>query len=135
MADFQVNERLEYLIRNVFRTNPTAFSKAYNDTGGVKTSQVIRKRNGLSSKMLDIICNAYPSINRNWLLTGQGEPLIETEEDAQENDSGNTTKVTEVSMKVLEKLVDANESLATSNRILAENYAKLIERLNIEVKK
>lgn len=90
MADFQVNERLEFLIRKVFNTNPTAFSRAYNDNRGVKTNQVIRKRNGLSSNLLDEICKAYPIINRSWLLTGEGEPLKDETSSRQSNEIDDT---------------------------------------------
>lgn len=79
MADFEVNKRLKYLIENVFKTSALAFSAKYNDNRGVKTSQILRERNGVSSKMIELITDAYPEINRNWLLTGEGEMLKNTE--------------------------------------------------------
>lgn len=75
MADFEVNKRLKYLITEVFKVTPHKFSIKYMDKGGVKTSQVIRERNGLSNKMLEDILDAYPQINKTWLLTGEGNPL------------------------------------------------------------
>lgn len=73
MADFEVNRRLKKLIGEVYKTSTLAFSSKYNDNRGVKTSQVLRERNGLSSKLLDLIIQAYPEINKSWLLTGEGE--------------------------------------------------------------
>lgn len=75
MADFEVNKRLKYLINEVFNITPHKFSTKYFDKGGVKTSQVIRERNGLSNKLLEEILEAYPEINKTWLLTGEGKPL------------------------------------------------------------
>ncbi len=79
MADFNVNRRLKRLIEEQYRTSPFAFSQKYNDNGGVKTSAIIRERNGVSNKMLDLITGAYPEINRNWLLTGEGEMIKKTD--------------------------------------------------------
>lgn len=79
MADFEINKRLQFLIKDVFKTTPHAFSQKYNDKAGVKTSQVIRERNGLSMQMLEQIITAYPEINRSWLLTGKGEMLKNAE--------------------------------------------------------
>lgn len=75
MADLEVNRRLKKLIREIFKESTLSFSSKYNDNNGVKTSQVLRERNGLSSKLLESILEAYPQINRTWLLTGEGEPL------------------------------------------------------------
>lgn len=75
MADYEMNKRLKYLITEVYKTTPFDFSKKYDDTRGVKTSAIMRERNGISNKMLDLICSAYPEINRNWLLTGEGQIL------------------------------------------------------------
>ncbi|MEG2064355.1 MAG: S24 family peptidase [Alistipes sp.] len=75
MADFEVNNRLKKLIDEEYKISASAFSAKYNDNGGVKTSQVLRLRNGLSSKLLDKIIEAYPEINKTWLLTGEGEML------------------------------------------------------------
>ena len=71
-------ERLEKIIKEHYKMSPYAFSQKYNDRGGVKTSQVIRGRNGLSSRLLNLIIQAYPEINRVWLLTGEG-PMLKTE--------------------------------------------------------
>lgn len=75
MDDLEVNKRLKYLISEVYKITPFAFSKKYNDNRGVKTNQIINERNGVSNKMLDAICKAYPEINRTWLLTGEGKML------------------------------------------------------------
>lgn len=72
MADFEANRRLKKIIEEDFKMTPFAFSQKYGDNGGVKTSAIMRERNGISSKMLDKIIDAYPEINRSWILTGEG---------------------------------------------------------------
>lgn len=79
MADFEINKRLRKLIDEEYKISASAFSAKYNDKGGVKTSQVLRLRNGLSSNLLEQIAAAYPEINKTWLLTGDGEMLKTTD--------------------------------------------------------
>lgn len=73
-----VSDRLIYLIRDIYKVTPLSFSQKYNDAKGVKTYNILRGRNGISNKMLDMITKAYPDINPVWLLTGEGTPLRET---------------------------------------------------------
>ncbi|MDR0438452.1 MAG: hypothetical protein LBH22_09185 [Bacteroidales bacterium] len=75
MADFQINERLEKFIKEGLKITPFAFSKSINDTGGVKISKIINKKYGVSNKILDLVCEAHPEVNRSWLLTGEGNML------------------------------------------------------------
>ena len=75
MADFQVNIRLETFIREGLQITPFAFSKSIGDMQGVRISQVLRHRNGVSTKLMDTICAGYPKLNRSWLLTGEGNML------------------------------------------------------------
>lgn len=75
MADFNINRRLKRLIEEHYKVSPVEFSKKYEDPKAVKTYNILSERNGVSNKMLDIIIEAYPEINRSWLLTGEGEML------------------------------------------------------------
>ena len=83
MADFAVNRRLRKIIEEYYKISPFAFSQKYGDKGGVKTSAIIRERNGVSNKMLELIIESYPDINKNWLLTGEGE-MIKNQNSSQE---------------------------------------------------
>ncbi|KAF0195487.1 MAG: Uncharacterized protein FD166_2938 [Bacteroidetes bacterium] len=75
MPDYELNKRLGMIIE-AMKMNPLEFSKAYNDTKAVKTYHILNNRNGISSKMLDSILQAYPQISRTWLLTGEGSMFI-----------------------------------------------------------
>lgn len=75
MADYNQNKRLRKLIEEVFNMSPVEFAKKYNDPKAVKTYNILSERNGISNNMLEEITNAYPSINKIWLLTGEGDPI------------------------------------------------------------
>ena len=77
MVDYEINRRLKKLIVDVYKISPVEFSKRYNDPKAVKTYNILSERNGVSKNMLDEILEAYPEINRVWLLTGEGEMLKE----------------------------------------------------------
>jgi hypothetical protein len=38
---------------------------------------VISGKNNLSKNLIDKICNLYPNVSKNYLLRGEGKPLIE----------------------------------------------------------
>lgn len=73
MTDFEQNKRLKKIIEEGFGLTAAAFSRKYNDPKGVKTYNIITLKSGLSKKMLSEILRAYPSINEDWLLTGEGD--------------------------------------------------------------
>jgi len=136
MADFEVNRRLKYLITEVFKMTPHKFSLKFNDTGGVKTSQVLRERNGLSNKLLENIIQAYPEINKTWLLTGEGEMLLKNNSKEQINEVkepgmvyGGPPKTLMESQAMLisiqEQLVRNNTKLVDTNNKLAEQVIEL----------
>lgn len=121
MADFEVNRRLKKVITEVYKMTPHKFSIRYNDKGGVKTSQVIRERNGLSNNLLEEILYAYPEINRTWLLTGEGEILKNQE-------NGKTLSEEQPNYKVES---DMSILIRTNAELVRElsNLRKLIEKL------
>ncbi len=122
MADFEINKRLKKIITEVYKTTPSNFSKKYNDKGGVKTSQVMRERNGLSSKLLNQILIAYPEINKTWLLTGEGEMINKQTNIEYLQESNEAFHKNEIDM-----LIKNNTMLALS----VEKMASSVERMTI----
>lgn len=41
-------------------------------------SKQVKRGGSIGSDILEKICNAYPALNPTWLLTGRGEPELET---------------------------------------------------------
>lgn len=76
MADYEINRRLRKIIEEVYKVSPVEFAKKYQDKKAVKTYNILSERNGVSQKMLVTILEAYPEINKVWLLTGIGEKII-----------------------------------------------------------
>lgn len=138
MADFEVNKRLKKIIEEVYKTTPHKFSMLYNDTGGVKTSQVLRERNGLSSNLLEQILKAYPEINRTWLLTGEGQMIKTTqnnsalEEPKEIYDKNNLIEIYQMMKQLVEsnsKLSTGIENITESNKLLAANSSKIVDSI------
>ena len=65
-------ERIEFLIVNLENSNARAFA----DKIGCSAPVVSRLRKGkIGIKLhVDSIINAYPRVNRSWLMTGEGHP-------------------------------------------------------------
>lgn len=68
-----MKERLNYLIGILAGNNAAEFSRKT----GADPSVLSRARNGgaIPSGLVWKICKAYPDVNREWLETGEGEPL------------------------------------------------------------
>lgn len=134
MADFEVNRRLKKIIEEVYNISPYAFSQKYNDKGGVKTSQVLRERNGLSSKLLEQILEAYPDINRTWLLTGEGEMLKNTSSQKEEEVTAAENAATMITIPqsvwaVIENLAASLKARDESLKIKDEQMNRLITQI------
>ena len=122
MADFNVNRRLKKVIEEHYKMSPFAFSQKYGDNGGVKTSAIIRERNGVSSKMLDLITAAYPEINRAWLLTGEGEML--------KSDRMSEPQLTAIpSVDIAQSTIDRLLSIVESQQRTIETLSGTIKKL------
>lgn len=120
MADLDVNRRLKYLIEEIYKISALSFSSKYNDKGGVKTSQILRERNGVSSKMIELILSAYPEINRTWLLTGEGEMFKKKEQKKQiDNNSENIT----IPREVFDLMVSQQKTIESQQKTI-ENQSK-----------
>jgi len=128
MADFEVNRRLKKIITEVYKISAHKFSSRYNDKGGVKTSQVLRERNGLSNNLLDEILSAYPEINRTWLLTGVGEMM--KNRFSQLSEQTNSYEKKNYSKEdILGQLIETNSMLVTTNSKLVDQHEKIITAL------
>lgn len=113
-----ISQRLSYLIKEKGITQ-YQLSSAIGITEGTLSKILSGKTKKLRENTLKLLAN-YFNVSEDWLRMGNSqERKITVVQKSQE--SGNSA---------LERLIAANESLATSNRILAENNAKLIMYLD-----
>jgi len=68
------SERLDFLIRHFSGGNAREFSKET----GINPSSISKIRNGTFhiGRYVGRICSAFPSVNQDWLETGEGESGI-----------------------------------------------------------
>lgn len=116
MIDFEVNRRLKKIIEEGYNTTIADFASKYEDKKYQKTYNVINERNGISNKMLDMILEAYPEINRVWLLTGEGEMFINPLKKGLSNGENIVDNVYERLIDQLEKRILDKEELINSLR-------------------
>lgn len=75
--------------------NPSAFSTkiGYNQSN---LSKILNEKRDINSNLENAICNAFPELNRKWLLFGEGEMLNHSHSITQHQNggSGNSQSVT-----------------------------------------
>lgn len=70
-----VNERVNFLISSVTGGNKAAFAKSIGVGAGVIQDIIGGRLNKPSFDVLNKIVNAYPDLNIEWLVTGEGAPF------------------------------------------------------------
>ena len=82
------------------------------------------KKTPLNSNAIENLISIIPDVNPDWLLTGRGNMIKE------KGDPGISTGIIPESfIKSNEKIMNAVETIANSNKILADTNAKLAERI------
>ena len=122
---------------------------------GFKTKAEFARFLGISSQLLskwierdtfDIVkmTNAFPEINTNWLITGEGEMLKHIEEPtATEPQPGEQMKfdfsalirVSEKTAEAVQTIANSNEKMAESNKLLAETNAEMWQTIKGKLEK
>lgn len=67
-------ERIDYLIKVLAGGNAAEFAKRIGTTRSIVTRLRSPKYPNRITRYVDAIINAYPAVNREWLLTGEGYP-------------------------------------------------------------
>lgn len=109
-----LQERLVYLLKNKGIT-----SYQLSADTGVSEGTLSRILSGKTQKLRESTLKKladYFKISEDWLRIGSGEMSHKPEKKASEEEFGE-----------LKKLIAANETLAEANKILAENYTRLMD--------
>lgn len=70
-----VNQRIKFLA-NSLNLNQNRLATVLGVTRSA-VSLIYLEKNGVKAETLSHLVSAYPYINANWLLTGQGQPFLE----------------------------------------------------------
>ena len=85
------NNRLQGLI-NALNLNPRSFAIELGYEQATTIYNIIKRQSTPSRSTLDKICNRFPQVNREWLLTGQGSMFNTTTATASPDDLTVTAK-------------------------------------------
>lgn len=118
--------------------------KAFEDKCGMSNGYVNAMRKGLGTEKLNNVLTAFPDINRDWLLYGEGDMLLPSDHSPVINGDGNTQVVgnsnnvnggdvlakTLAEMKdLIRQQMESNSILVESNRMLVDSNKKLVDLL------
>jgi len=73
-------ERLQSLI-NKLNLNPRSFSIELGYTRADSIYAIFKRNSKISNSLLNKICNRFPQVNREWLMTGFGSMFTTQEND------------------------------------------------------
>lgn len=69
-------ERIQKLLKH-FRLSKNGLGVSIGDKNGMRFTYVQQGRNNISEKLATDITKVYPEISKYWLMTGEGEMLVE----------------------------------------------------------
>lgn len=70
-----INQRLKYFIKSL-DLNANSFSKAIGNTTNVVITKILNGKGAPSYSTLEKVKKAYPELNMEWLMSGEGEMLL-----------------------------------------------------------
>lgn len=125
------SQRIKKVIKVTNHRSLSSFARSI----GYERSETIRRivigENGISAKVARNIVNSFPSISYAWLLTGEGEMLLEQvagelelqpeNKKAQESDLSRALAIIESQNQSIERLSEAALSFARSLEKLVES--------------
>ena len=118
--DYGVKELLLQFIEYI-GSNPARFEKEC----GLANGYVRNIRKSVSLDKLEQISKVYEHLNRQWLLTGEGEMLLSQDGKTEENEE---KEIQGVNKEDIDKLVARVDELVHTIGIMEQNRATEIER-------
>ena len=122
------NNRLQGLI-NALNLNPRSFAIELGYEQATTIYNIIKRQSTPSRSTLDKICNRFPQVNREWLLTGQGSMFNTTTATSSPDDLTVTAKqVIDHLSKIIPDL-SLVEKFATELNQLKKESAEIHEKI------
>lgn len=137
----QGSEKINEILLNLGIKAPT-FAKRI----GVKYQRILDIQSGkvkkISGELANYIINTYPQFDINWLLTGEGSMLKNTDQPVSQGGEDATLSEADLNnsntmKKLLESLLRQNEELIRQNGALIDLYKeeRVIKRGEVALKK
>ena len=109
-----INDRIIEIINNIEGGKRIAFAKKINRKSN-QISNIIKKDASVGNIIIQDILKAYPEINANWLINGEGEMLKNNDKNDKEIDNK-------------EEYIDIIKNLTQQNKLLTELLSEKIKR-------
>jgi len=125
------SERLKSLLK-YYELTPTMLAKALGFKYPDRLYYILRGRNGISDKMTEELVNLFPELSKGWLLTGEGEMLIQQTEEVREPRAENKEAPISDLTRAMEIIASQQNSLQKMSEaalLQAQTMSRMMDRL------
>ena len=127
MENLTTNDRIKHLI-SFKQLSISSFSREIGLINGVTISKIINEKRKPSSKTIGRIIKAFPDINYDWLITGQGDMLK-----GKEKSSNNVIEQDEITVTALQVTKYLKKFYPESSNTVEQKLSKLIDSNHLHV--
>tara|TARA_B110000008_G_scaffold135807_1_gene137854 strand:- start:375 stop:1043 length:669 start_codon:yes stop_codon:yes gene_type:complete len=121
------NDRIKHLI-SFKQLSISSFSREIGLINGVTISKIINEKRKPSSKTIGRIIKAFPDINYDWLITGQGDMLK-----GKETSSNNVIEQDEMTVTALQVTKYLYDRYPESSKSVGDKMTELIDSNHLHV--
>ena len=121
MKNLTTNDRIKHLI-SFKQLSISSFSREIGLINGVTISKIINQNRKPSSKTIGRIIKAFPDINYDWLVNGEGDMIK-----GKETSSNNVIEQDEMTVTALQVTKYLNKFYPESSNTVEQKLSKLID--------
>ena len=127
MENLTTNDRIKHLI-SFKQLSISSFSREIGLINGVTISKIINQNRKPSSKTIGRIIKAFPDINYDWLVNGEGDMIK-----GKETSSNNVIEQDEMTVTALQVTKYLNKFYPESSNTVEQKLSKLIDSNHLHV--
>ena len=127
MENLTTNDRIKHLI-SFKQLSISSFSREIGLINGVTISKIINQNRKPSSKTIGRIIKAFPDINYDWLVNGEGDMIK-----GKEISSNNVIEQDEMTVTALQVTKYLNKFYPESSNTVEQKLSKLIDSNHLHV--
>ncbi|MCD7962581.1 MAG: hypothetical protein LUF90_03315 [Rikenellaceae bacterium] len=117
---------------NVFIKSKNIRKAQFEKMCGLSNGYLNSVKKKIGSKKLEDILSVFPELNKDWLLTGEGEMCSEKRKNRDEPDMKDFSAILDSYTKIasaMEKIADSSYNVSEANKILAHSNSELVTKL------